>query len=383
MLAMVSAIPLLLKVALNFTSVEFFLLALFGVLICGSLTSPDTPLKGWIAGFLGLLMATVGIDPLQGYYRFTFGVPDLFNGFDVIPVILGGFAFPQIIRVLRSRITGSLGPSSITRVLPRWSVLRRYPAVIIRSGLVGVGVGSIPGAGEDIAAWMSYDIGKKASKEPEKFGKGSMEGVISAETANNSCIGGALIPLLTLGVPGSPPAAMLLGAIWLHGVRPGPMLSFEFPNFIPQMAATLFWASLTMLVCGFAMAKLTIRILRIPPSIFMPIVAFFAVMGSYALGLRIFNVQMMFLFGILAYLLEEMGYPIAPLVIGIILGPMADKNFRRALIVSQGSLLPFFARPVALVLLGLIFLSVFSQTEMYRKLLARIGGMIRPRREKV
>ena len=366
MIAMVTAIPFLIKIALNFTSVEFFLLALFGVLICGSLTSPDTPLKGWIAGFLGLLMATVGIDPLQGYYRFTFGISDLFGGFDVIPVILGGFAFPQIIRTLRSPASVSLGPSSITRVLPRASVLKKHWRVIIRSGLVGVGIGSIPGAGEDIAAWMSYDIAKKTSKKPETFGKGSMEGVISAETANNSCIGGALIPLLTLGVPGSPPAAMLLGAIWLHGVRPGPMLSFEFPTFIPQMAATLFWASLTMLVCGFAMTKLTIRILRIPPTIFMPIVAFFAVMGSYALGLRIFNVQMMFLFGILAYLLEEMGYPVAPLVIGIILGPMADANIRRALIVSQGSIMPFFTRPVALVLLFLIFFSIFSQTETYR-----------------
>ncbi|MBW1995168.1 MAG: tripartite tricarboxylate transporter permease, partial [Deltaproteobacteria bacterium] len=367
MLAMVTAIPLLIKIALNFTSVEFFLLALFGVLICGSLTSPDTPLKGWISGFLGLLMATVGIDPLQGYYRFTFGITDLFEGFEVIPVILGGFAFPQIVRSLRNPAASSSGASSITRVLPRGAELRKYWWVIIRSGLVGVGIGSIPGAGEDIAAWMSYDIAKKASKEPEKFGKGTMEGVISAETANNSCIGGALIPLLTLGVPGSPPAAMLLGAIWLHGVRPGPMLSFEFPTFIPQMAATLFWASFTMLICGFAMSKLTIRVLRIPPAIFMPIVAFFSVMGSYALGLRIFNVQMMFLFGILAYLMEEMGYPIAPLVIGIILGPMADANLRRALIVSQGSIIPFFTRPVALVLLVLIFFSVVSQLEVYRK----------------
>jgi putative tricarboxylic transport membrane protein len=228
---------------------------------------------------------------------------------------------------------------------------------------------------------MSYDIAKKSSKEPEKFGKGTMEGVISAETANNSCIGGALIPLLTLGVPGSPPAAMLLGAIWLHGVRPGPMLSFEFPHFIPQMAATLFWASLTMLVFGFAMSKLTIRVLRIPPAIFMPIVAFFSVMGSYSLGLRIFNIQMMFLFGILAYLMEEMGYPIAPLVIGIILGPMADANLRRALIVSQGSLTPFFTRPVALVLLLLVLFSVLSQTQMYRNFLRKIGELIRSKKE--
>lgn len=382
MLAMVSAIPLLIKIALNFTSVEFFLLALFGVLICGSLTSPDTPLKGWIAGFIGLLMATVGIDPLQGYYRFTFGIPDLFGGFEIIPVILGGFAFPQIIRTLRNPVQGSLAPSSVTRVLPRWSVLRKYWTVIVRSGFVGVGIGSIPGAGEDIAAWMSYDIAKKSSKKPEKFGKGSMEGVISAETANNSCIGGALIPLLTLGVPGSPPAAMLLGAIWLHGVRPGPMLSFEFPTFIPQMAATLFWASLTMLVCGFAMSKLTLRVLRIPPAIFMPIVAFFTVMGSYALGIRIFNVQMMFLFGILAYLMEEMGYPIAPLVIGIILGPMADANLRRALIVSQGSITPFFTRPIALALLTLIIFSLLSQTKMYRQVIGNMRDRLSSRKGK-
>jgi putative tricarboxylic transport membrane protein len=144
------------------------------------------------------------------------------------------------------------------------------------------------------------------------------------------------------------------------------MLSFEFPHFIPQMAAILFWASLTMLVFGFAMSKLTIRVLRIPPAIFMPIVAFFSVMGSYSLGLRIFNIQMMFLFGIVAYLMEEMGYPIAPLVIGIILGPMADANLRRALIVSQGSMAPFFTRPVALVLLLLVLFSVLSQTQMYR-----------------
>jgi putative tricarboxylic transport membrane protein len=147
------------------------------------------------------------------------------------------------------------------------------------------------------------------------------------------------------------------------------------------MAAILFWASLTMLVFGFAMSKLTIRVLRIPPAIFMPIVAFFSVMGSYSLGLRIFNVQMMFLFGILAYLMEEMGYPIAPLVIGIILGPMADANLRRALIVSQGSMAPFFTRPVALVLLVLILFSVLSQTQMYRNFLRKIGELIRSKKK--
>jgi len=359
--------PLLLKLALNFTSVEFFLLGIFGILICGSLTARDLPVKGWIAGFLGLLLTVVGIDPIQGYYRFTFGNPELFGGIEVIPVLLGGFAIPQVMSVLRENKPHTAAPARVTNIIPPWSIWPRHVKSILRSGLVGVWVGAIPGVGEDVAAWMSYDVAKRGSKTPEQFGTGIEEGVIAPETANNSCIGGAIIPLLTLGVPGSPPAAMLLGAIWLHGVRPGPMLSFEFPHFIPQMAATLFWASVVMLVMGLLMAKISVRILRTPPALFMPIVTFFCVLGSYALGLRVFNLYLMVAFGVLAYFLEEMGYPIAPLVIGMILGPMVDENLRRALIGSQGSLLPFVTRPVAVVLLLLILYSLVSQTPWYRR----------------
>jgi len=359
--------PLLIMLALNFTSVEFCLLGLFGILICGSLTAKDLPVKGWIAGFLGLLMAVVGLDPIQGYYRFTFDNRELFGGIEVIPVLLGGFAIPQVLSVMRVNVARTQVPSSVTKILPPWSLWIRHWKAVLRSGLVGVWVGSIPGVGEDVAAWMSYDVAKRGSKTPEKFGTGVEEGVIAPETANNSCIGGAIIPLLTLGVPGSPPAAMLLGAIWLHGVRPGPMLSFEFPHFIPQMAATLFWASVAMLTMGLLMSKVTVQVLKTPPALFMPIVTFFCVLGSYALGLRIFNLYLMVAFGILAYFLEEMGYPIAPLVIGMILGPMIDENLRRALIGSQGSLLPFVTRPIAVVLLLLILYSLVSQTARYRR----------------
>jgi putative tricarboxylic transport membrane protein len=366
--AMLMFIPLLAQLAFQFTSVEFFLLALFGVLICGSLTSPDVPVKGWIAGLLGLLMGTVGVDPIQGYYRFTFGVPELLGGIEIIPVILGGFAIPQILRTLR-RVDVQPLVGRLMRVWPDWRLIGRKIGVTLRSGLLGVGVGAIPGVGEDIAAWMSYDAAKKLSKEPEQYGKGNMEGVIAAETANNACIGGALIPLLTLGVPGSPPAAMLLGAIWLHGVRPGPMLTFEFPTFIPQVSAILAWASLVMLICGLLVTRVTVRVLRVPIGVLMPLVAFFSVLGSYALGLNLFNVYLMFAFGLVAYLLEEMGYPIAPLVIGVILGPMADTNLRRALIGSGGSVVPFVTRPVALVLLALILISLALQIPAFRRLL--------------
>ncbi len=357
-LAMLLLIPLLTRLATSFQSSEYFLLALFGVLICGSLTAPDTPTKGWIAGLFGLLLATVGMDPTHGFQRFTFGVPELVEGIKPIPVILGGFAIPQIIRsLLRSGEETQTGVR-LRQVWPRFSELRRQVKTAIRSGLLGVGVGSIPGVGEDIAAWISYDTAKKASAAPDEYGKGSMEGVVAAETANNACIGGALIPLLTLGIPGSPPAMMLLGAIMLNGVIPGPRLHEDNPTFIPQMAAILLWASLVMLVCGFLMSRVSLYVLRIPVHILMPFVAVFTVLGSYAFDFSLFNVWFMLGFGLLAYFMEENGYPVAPLVIGIILGPMAEDNLRRALIDHQGSVLPFLTRPLSLVFVVLIVLSL-------------------------
>lgn len=367
LVAMIYLSPLLVTMALRFTSVEFFLLAVFGVLICGSLTSPDMPAKGWIAGIFGLLLASIGIESIQGYSRYTFGLADLAGGIDIVPVILGGFALPQIFRVLREAQSQQPSVIGVGSLVPNWLALWRMKFGIARSGAIGVGIGVIPGVGEDIAAWASYDAGKKFEPDPSSFGKGNINGVICAETANNACIGGAIIPVLTLGVPGSPPAAMLLGALNLHGVRPGPMLAFEFPNFIPQIAAMLFWASIGVLVLGLAMARVSVQVLRIPAPILMPVVTFLAVLGSYALGLNLFNIYMMFLFGILVYVIEELGYPIAPLVIGLLLGNMADVSLRRALLTSQGSLEPFFTRPVALVLIFLIVLSLGLQSQLLRK----------------
>lgn len=371
LVALIAVSPLLVALALNFTSVEFFLLALFGVLICGSLTSPDMPVKGWIAGILGLLVSSIGIEQIQGYQRFTFGIPELAGGIDIVPVILGGFAVPQIIRVLRDVHLGDRLASNVGSLWPHWGVIWRSKTGIVRSGAIGVGIGVIPGVGEDIAAWSAYDAAKRADRNPDSFGKGNMTGVICPEVANNACIGGAIIPVLTLGVPGSPPDAMLLGALNLHGVRPGPMLSFEFPNFIQQMGAMLFWASIAVLVCGLAMVRLSVLVLRIPVAMLMPIIGYLAVLGSYALGLNIFNIYLMLGFGFFVYFLEEMGYPVAPLVIGVLLGGMADVSLRRALLGSLGSLEPFYTRPLALMFLVLIALSLMLQSARLRALLAR------------
>jgi putative tricarboxylic transport membrane protein len=366
MLFLVSISPLISFFALQFTSFEFFLLAFFGILISGTLTSPDLVIKGWIAGFLGLFMACVGRDLLQFYPRFTFGIPELDSGIEVVPVLIGAFGIPQIIQVLKDRF--QIGETQkFQRILPEFGTIVRNIPRIIRSALIGVGIGSVPGIGEDIAAWVSYGTAKNTSKHPERFGKGEITAVLSTEVANNACVGGAMIPLLNLGIPGSPPAAMLLGALMLHGVTPGPMITFEHPTFIMEVAAILLLASLSMWVVGMLLAKQVVKVLRIPVQLFMPIIGILCIIGSYALGINIWNLYLMLPVGIISYFLIEMGYPIAPLVIGVILGPMADENLRRALMVSQGSFMPIFTRPVSLVLFLVIVWTVVSQFPAYRQ----------------
>jgi putative tricarboxylic transport membrane protein len=289
----------------------------------------------------------------------------------VVPVLIGAFGIPQIIQVLKDRF--QIGETQkIQRILPEFGTIVRNIPAIIRSALIGVGIGAVPGIGEDIAGWVSYGTAKNTSKHPETFGKGEMQGVLASETANNACVGGAQIPLLNLGIPGSPPAAMLLGALMLHGVTPGPMITFEHPTFIMEVAAILLLASCAMWVVGILLAKQVVKVLRIPPQLFMPIIGVLCIIGSYSLGLNIFNLYLMLPVGIVSYFLIEMGYPIAPLVIGVILGPMADENLRRALMVSQGSFLPVFQRPVSLILFLIIVWTVISQFQWYQTLKNRM-----------
>ena len=371
MLFVVSVSPIISKFALQFTSFEFFLLAFFGILISGTLTAPDLVIKGWIAGFLGLFLACVGRDTLQFFPRFTFGIPELDSGIEVVPVLIGAFGIPQIIEVLRNP-TDMSNAKKLQKILPEiGTVLRNLPA-IARSALIGVGIGAVPGIGEDIAGWVSYGTAKNTSKHPETFGKGELKGVIASETANNACVGGAMIPLLNLGIPGSPPAAMLLGALMLHGINPGPMITFEHPNFILEVAAILLLASMAMWITGMILAKQVVKVLRIPTALFMPIIGVLCIIGSYSLGLNIFNLYLMLPVGIICYFLTSMGYPIAPLVIGVILGPMADENLRRALMVSQGSFMPVFQRPVSLILFIIIVWTICSQLPWYKRRLAAV-----------
>ena len=359
--------PLISAIALEFTSFEFFLLALFGIVISGTLTSQDLVYKGWIAGLIGLWFSTIGRDSLQFFPRFTFGMSELEGGLDLVPVLIGAFGIPQIMQTIRDNFKVA-ETTKFKKVLPEMGAIIRNTPSILRSSLIGVGIGAVPGIGEDIAGWVSYGAAKKASKHPEEFGTGSVEAVISTETANNACIGGAMIPLLNLGIPGSPPAAMLLGAFMLHGIQPGPMLSIDRPTFVLEITAILLLASITMWVCGMLLTKQVIKVLKIPTSIFMPVIAVLCVIGSYALGMRVFNLYLMLPIGIIAYFLSSMKYPIAPLIIGVILGDMCDQNLRRALMVSKGSFAPIFTRPVSLILFLLIVFLILGQIPFFKRL---------------
>jgi putative tricarboxylic transport membrane protein len=384
MFALALFAPLIGSVALSFQSYEFFWFTIFGIVICGNLTAPKDPLKGWIAGFIGLFVAMIGMEGIHAYVRFSFGSTNLSGGISLIPAMVGAFGFAEIISVMRfTRF--EVVKTKIGKVIPKWKEVFRYWKTIIRSGIVGTIIGAVPGVGEDIAAWVSYDLAKRSAKpeDREQFGKGSIEGLLAAETGNNSCVPGAILPVLTLAIPGSAPAAVLLGAMLIHGVRPGPLIMVEFPTFIYEVVAMVLLATLAMYVLGLSMVRSLVKVLLIPRQKLMPVVFVLCVVGSFALQARLFDVGIMIVFGILGFILREMEYPMAPMVLGIILGDMLDKNLRRALVLSNGSLTPFFTRPICLGIFLITLFVIVSRTVWFRKCIDSIKHWIRPNRASV
>ena len=374
--------PMLQGIALKFTSAEYCLLAVFGVTICGSLTSGSEPIKGWIAGFLGLGLSCVGYEGIYSYPRFTYGIVGLFGGIAMVPALIGLFGIPSVLSELAQKDAGAkiaeVGQSGKYSVL---TMLRKYIGLVLRSGLIGTFIGAVPGVGEDIAAWLSYDFAKRTSKNPKEFGKGAYAGVIAAETANNACIGGAMIPLLSLAVPGSAPTAVLLGALMLHGIRPGPMLQFDAPNFVFEMCAMLILAAFCMRIFGWMICQVAPKLINVPVFILMPIVAALSVIGSFAINVNLFDVYIMLFVGVAGYFMAKNKYPAAPAVLGLILGPMCDENLRRFLMSTNGSFAGFVSSGISIVLLILIALSFLSQMDFAKRWLAntvsRMGGTVR------
>lgn len=369
-IALLVFVWVLLLLSQNIASPEKALLALFGILLSGTLMSEDLVIKGWIAGLIGLAMAMVGLDPLLSEPRYTFGWSYMLSGFQVVPVLMGAFAVPQIIEGMRHMEIGQVTELK-GRILPNLKSVRRYLPTITRSGVIGTGVGALPGVGEDVAGWVSYGVGKTVSKEGSKFGKGSLDGLLSSETANNACIGGALIPLLVLGIPGSPPAAALMGAFKLNNIIPGPTID---PAIILRVVAIMVLASFTMFIMGLFTAKVFIKILRIPQVVFLPVVMVLTTIGSFSVGGGINDLYLMLGVGFVAYFMNLLKFPIAPLVIGVILGGLFDETFRRSLLISGGDLGVFASRPVAGVLLVLNVSLILGQFGFIKRAFARIRG---------
>lgn len=359
---------LLLMVSKNIASPEKALLALFGILLSGTLMSEDLVIKGWIAGLIGLAMAMVGLDPLLSEPRYTFGWSYLLSGFQVVPVLMGAFAIPQIIEGLRTMDVGKMVQLE-GRILPNLKTIRKHMPTIARSGVIGTGVGALPGVGEDVAGWVSYGVGKSVSPDGKNFGKGSIEGLLCSETANNACIGGALIPLLVLGIPGSPPAAALMGAFTINNIIPGPTIH---PEIILRVVAIMVMASFTMFIMGLFTARIFIKILRIPQTVFLPIVMVLTTIGSFSVGGGINDLYLMLGVGFVAFFMNMLRYPIAPLVIGVILGGLFDETFRRSLLIADGDLSVFISRPGAAILLTLNILLIMSQLPVIRRVFTRL-----------
>jgi putative tricarboxylic transport membrane protein len=348
--------PVLGNLALKFGAYEFFWLALFGVIIAGTLTGND-PLKGWIAGIAGLFVATIGQEPQYAYERFSFGMRDLAGGIQLVPALVGAFGFAELLTAMKER-QAPVKINPFDTVMPKLRDITQYWRTILRSGLIGTGMGIVPGVGEDVAAWSSYAAAKRASKEPELFGKGSIDGLMAAETGDNACVPGAVIPVLTLAVPGSAPAAVLMAAMIIHGVRPGPMIMVENPQFVYDVVAMMLFATLGILLYGLTLTKLLVQVLRVPQHLIVPIIFVLCTVGAFAISGRLFDVYVMLAFGLIGFVLRHFGYPMAPLVLGIVLGDLLEKNLRRALVLSDGDLTPFFTRPISGVLAALIIGSV-------------------------
>lgn len=348
--------PVLGGLALKFGAYEFFWLALFGVIIAGTLTGDD-PLKGWIAGIAGLFVATIGQEPQYGYERFAFGVRDLAGGLQLVPALVGAFGFAELLTNMRAR-QAPVTISAFDTVIPKLRDVFQYWRTILRSGLIGTGVGIVPGVGEDVAAWSSYAAAKRASKEKQKFGKGSVEGLMAAETGDNACVPGAVIPVLTLAIPGSAPAAVLMAAMIIHGVKPGPLIMVENPSFVYDVVAMMLFATLGIFIYGLVLTKALVQVLRVPQHLIVPIIFVLCAVGSFAIAGRLFDIYVMLAFGLIGFALRHHGYPMAPLVLGIVLGDLLEKNLRRALILSDGDLTPFFTRPIAGTVAALIVATI-------------------------
>lgn len=359
--------PQISKLALQFSPAEYFSLAIFGLSIIISV-SGGSILKGLISGFLGLLIATIGLDPMNGFPRFTFGNMNLIEGPNFIPTLIGLFALAEVFRGVENIVNMKKVDSKINQLLPSRKDIKRSWKVILKSSIMGTFIGAIPGAGSDIAAFVGYSEAKRVSKNPEKFGKGAIEGVAAAEASNNACTGGAMIPMLSLGVPGDAVTAVLLGAFIMQGLRPGPLLYRDHMDVVYSVFAAMMVANVAMFIVGTLGVKFFAKLITIKRNILIPIIFVLSLVGAYSMRNSIFDLWIAIFFGVLGYFLQKYDFPVSPILLSLILGPMAEASLRRAIVISRGDFSVLITRPISAGLLILAVLSIVSSVIKQQRL---------------
>lgn len=362
-IALLFIAPSLAKVALQFSSYEYFSVGVFSITMMCALVKGNI-VKGLISGFIGLAIALVGPGRIDGLPRMTFGFHALDGGFDILPLLIGLFAVSEVLQAATQRGQPKEEVLQNFKIKGLGFSLKEGISQIpncIRSGLIGLGIGILPGIGGGTSNILSYTVAKNSSKTPEKFGTGIIDGVVASETANNATVGGALIPLLTLGIPGDAVTALLLGSLMVHGLTPGPLLFTNNGPFVYGVFASCIVANVMMLLAMYLGIRLFARVLSVPKHILLPVIMVLCCVGAYGLNNRIFDVWAVLVFGLLAFALQKGGFPTAPIILGFVLGPMIETNLLRGMMQSKGSFLPFLTRPISGVFL-LIAVAVIGWT---------------------
>lgn len=366
LVALVFLVYPLAEAALKFGPPEFFAVMCMGLGLVTYLTR-GSPLRAVIMAVIGLFLGSVGLDPISGRLRFTLGISALSDGIELVPMVMGLFGISEVLTNIEKTGKMDIFEIKIKHLLPTVNDWKRSIGSIIRGSFLGFCIGILPGGGSIISSFVSYTTEKKLSKHPEEFGRGAIEGVAGPETANNAATVGSFVPLLAFGIPPNVVMALLLGALFSHGITPGPLLVSQHPDIFWGLIASMYLGNVMLLILNLPLIPLWVKLLKVPYQILFPIIILFCLIGCYSINNNIFDILVMLVFGVVGYVLRKFKYEEAPLVLAFVLGPMIEQTFRQSLIMSNGSLFIFFTRPISAVAIGiLIALNIFKVVPFFR-----------------
>ncbi|RJK98911.1 C4-dicarboxylate ABC transporter permease [Paracoccus aestuarii] len=368
--ALAALAPVLSDFALRFQPRDFMLLAIMGILLVGSLSGGSLT-KGVFAGALGVGIGAVGMDPLTVQDRFVFGIDELRGGISFVAVMIGMFGVSEALMQLHNVHTPAVR-QKISGIIPSWAKVRKHLPLGLQSATIGTVVGALPGTGGDIASLMAYDQAKRVTRNPETpFGEGAVEGLVAPEAANNAAVGGAFIPMMTLGIPGDAVTAIMIGALFIHGLNPGPMLMIEQPNMFWFIVGSLMLANCFMLIFGLTGIRLFVKVVELPRTVLLPVILVLSIVGAYAINNSLTDVYWMLGFGVLGYFMRLYGYPLAPVILGVILSRLLDDNWRRAIISTRedfgAMMMGIFTSPLSLTLLAAVVMILVTNSPWWAR----------------